>query len=269
MQINYSFLRTMIVILIIIGLLFALWAVFQEDAPRIIVNDTKNQFKFSLQKSKYFKNADEYDVREVILVHQPFNLIFETTKPTRCRLSLFPPTISQSSVSSSLVPLPEILLNDYEYKQKYDVTIRFPSSNFTQLNSYALFLRCTDNQGIKNPETLLKIKTKELAYDNLAPEIIEAKAKNGANNNSYNDFQIFVNEPFNSCRYSLSDGSFANMNAINCTTKESDIIYNANSPLGSFACIANAFIPGNATKMFFVCEDKNGNRNEIYKIDLS
>ena len=36
MQINYSFLRTMIVILIIIGLLFALWAVFQEDAPRII-----------------------------------------------------------------------------------------------------------------------------------------------------------------------------------------------------------------------------------------
>ncbi|MBI2654563.1 hypothetical protein HYX02_07210 [Candidatus Woesearchaeota archaeon] len=235
--------------------------------PIVLLDEAKNDFKFTQRKSTSF-NAKEYVVKETIQVHQPLSFVFETTKLTRCKLSLFPPTISQSAIENAAIPLPEILLNDYEYKTSYNVTLRFPSSNFTRLNSYNLFIRCSDRQGIKSQETIMKVNTKELVIDNIAPEILEVRAKNKIQKNANNDFSIFVNEPFNSCRYSFSDGSFANMNAINCTTKESDIIYNVNSPLGSYRCDANIFALENASRVYFACEDKNGNKNEVYKVDL-
>lgn len=237
-----------------------------DDAtlPKISLNKTYGEFEYKLEKSQYYKDASEYSFEKSVAVHQPFSFEFETSKPTRCRLSLFPPTIIPDSISKAIIPLPEIVLNDYAYKTKYNVTIRFPSSTFTKLNAYNLFLRCADEQGIKNEETMIKISTQEMPNDNIPPQILKVITKNNIKKNYTNSFLIFVSEPFNSCKYSFSNGTFENMNAINCTTEESDIIYNADYPLGSYACNANIFVPESSSKIYFSCEDKHGNRNEKY-----
>jgi hypothetical protein len=84
------------------------------------------------------------------------------------------------------------------------------------------------------------------------------------NKNADNQVSIFVNEPFNLCKYSFSEIEFNNMSNISCSTEESDIIYDVNYPLGSYACNADIFIPEDISKVYFSCEDKYGNRNENY-----
>ena len=241
---------------------------FVDIPPTISINKA-NELAYKAEKSLYYKNALEYSFEKSVGVHQPFNFQFETSMPTRCRISLFPPTINPVSISNSVIPLHEILLNDYEYKTKYNVTIRFPSSKFTQLDAYNLFLRCIDRQGIKNEETIIKISIQEIVNDNAPPEILNIDAGKSIKRGQTNRFLIFTNEPFNLCKYSFSEDIFENMNVINCTTEERNIIYDANYPLGSYLCNANLFLPQNVSQIFFSCEDKNMNRNENYLYSLS
>ncbi|MBI2660601.1 hypothetical protein HYX07_05555, partial [Candidatus Woesearchaeota archaeon] len=237
--------------------------------PKISLNKTGEQSGFKIGQSLYYKDALEYSFEKRLGVHEPFSFQFETSNPTRCRLSIFPPAITPESISNAVIPLPEILLNDYDYKTKYNVTIRFPSSKFTQLNAYNLFLRCFDRQGTQNEETIIKIGVQETANDNAPPEILNITARNRVKKEQANGFLIFTNEPFNLCKYSFYDNMFESMNSINCTTEERNIIYDINYPLGSYACNANIFLPENSSQILFSCEDKSGNRNENYLYKFS
>lgn len=234
-------------------------------APHLVLSSSNNNFKFTSKKSSYYSNANEYLIDNTIPIHQPFNFEFETSKPTRCKISLYPPTLNPDSVSDFVIPLPEILLNDYDHKEKYNVTIRFPSSNFTRVNSYKLFLRCEDEQGIKNEESLMIISTTEQANDSTPPEIIKIIYSNETAKNRNHDFSLVVNEPFNDCRYSFSESEYEDMSSMNCSTEENDIIYNINYDLGSYVCDSEIFVPSNASLIYFSCEDKYGNKNLVYK----
>ena len=130
-------------------------------------------------------------------------------------------------------------------------------------------MRGVDKQGFKNEETIIKINTQEAINDNTPPEILNIAAKNSVKKGQINGFQIFTNEPFNLCKYSFSDDTFENMDAIRCTTEERNIIYDINYPLGSYACLANIFLPENSSLISFACEDKNGNRNKNYIYNFS
>ncbi|MBI3035646.1 hypothetical protein HYY71_04970, partial [Candidatus Woesearchaeota archaeon] len=215
--------------------------------------------------SDYYANATEHAVESVIPVHKPFNFNFRTSKPTRCKISLYPPNVNPNSFSNLIVSLPEILLNDYEYKQDYNVTIRFPSSQFTRLSTYKMFIRCEDQLGIRNDESIFVVRTTELINDTEAPEIIEVRAQSPLARNSNDAFSIFANEPFDRCKYYFNEADYLNMTDIGCSSEEKDIIYNIDYPLGSYICNAEVFVPEDFSRIYFSCEDKAGNRNENYE----
>lgn len=226
----------------------------EKSLPEIKLDSST--LKFTIQNSTYYKDATEYIIEEPILIHEPFTFQFETTKPTRCKISLYPPTVNPETASDSTT-LPEIFLNDDEFKQEYSVTLRFPSSSFTKMDTYKLFIRCTDEDGLNNKETILVVKTYELVDDIIPPEILGI-------NHSNNDFVVIVNEPFNDCKASFNETDYESMSSLNCSTEEKDIVYNVDYPLGSYLCDATIFVPQESQKINFICEDKHGNRNLVF-----
>ena len=235
-------------------------------APIIHLIEIQPGFDFTAQPSMYYQDTIEYAVSPNILVHNSFNFKFSTTELTRCKLSLLPP---QGYSLNNLVT--DVMLNSYDYLDLYNITIRFPSSTLTNFNNYQLFIKCNDQSGNTNQnEFLLNIFTSELNDDTISPEIISVVPENQqVQAGTSVNFDIFVNEPFNSCRYSNESINFNSMTPLNCQpTNEENIIYHISYPLGAYLCSSVIDIPLESIELFFACEDKKGNVNNnfIYQI---
>jgi len=202
-----------------------------KEASKITLTRIKAGFNFAEQKSPYY-GLSEYVITPEVMSHTPFLIEFETSKPTRCSLGLRPPQIAMGTVK-----LPEVQLNDYQYKTEYQINISFPTSNFTRLNEYLLFIRCNDKSGNKADERILKVSTIDQAIDVLKPMVLK------------NNGIIYLNEPV-ICKTSDEDNPYDEMSTI-CNLHEEDILYDAKYPLGSFAC--------DGAKKFVECRDYSNN----------
>jgi len=222
-------------------------------------------FRFSALSSSTYPGANEYKIDEKIEVHKALNFEFKTSKDSRCKLSIYPPGYSAALTQALGFSINDILLNDYDYKTDYDVSIRFPSSDFTTLNQYNLFISCYDRDGnYQDPSLVISLDTKEIVNDIEKPEIIKIlPKKENLIIGSDNLFNLFVNEPFNSCRYSNSNLPYNNMNDLNCKTEEYNILFIRNYPLGSYVCNSTINVPAGVNNLYFACEDKSGNVNDL------
>jgi hypothetical protein len=245
-----------------------------DRIPPVIKDFTLEEYIYTKKPNSYYAGSVEYEVNQPIPIHQPLSFSFSTSEPTRCVASIFPPYISQftiETIKSLGSATPEIQLNEYEYKTQYSSTVRLPSSSFTKITNYLLFLRCTDRYGNTNDkENIINVRTKEDEVDILNPELIKIQAfLNNLIKGTTNDIIVFINEPFMSCRYAESDILHDFMKDLNCSTEEENILYQPGYPFGSFACRTSINISINANNLFFSCEDWSGNKNKVsYSIDL-
>lgn len=239
--------------------------------PKISIGELQRGYKLETRSSTNYRNGIENIITPDVMVHQAFSFSFSTSKPTRCKISLYSPNVNENPNILIQNPLPDILLNELDYETKYNATLRFPSSSFTKFSAYPLFIRCIDSFGNKNDgEFVIKVKTIEDLDNIYTPKILKVeKEQSNIVKDSENKFNIYVNEPFNLCRHSFSDVEFYSMNPINCKTEEEDIIYDVNHPLGSYVCNASIFIPNDASQVYFSCEDKNGNKSNSYFYNLN
>jgi len=234
------------------------------DGPTAEIKEIKD-YNYNILTNPTYPRANEYKITDKIEVHQPLYFEFRTSEPSRCKLSLYPPGLRSAIVTSTGFSINDILLNDYDYKVDYNLTLRFPSSSFTMLNQYNLFISCYDKDGnYQDPSLVISLETKEIINDIEKPEIIEIlPKKENLIFDSDNLFNLFVNEPFNSCRYSTSNVQYNDMNDLGCETEEYNILFIRNYPLGSYVCSATINIPAGTNSLYFACEDKKGNVNDL------
>jgi len=233
--------------------------------PSIIINDIGAGYHHETQSSTNYPDSMVYVVSPMVPIHEPLRISFSTSEPTRCKLSLYPPNIARDYID-----LPEILLNTFDYKEEYSAEIRFPSSNLTSLSSYLIFIKCTDQAG--NPEKtgeIIRISTTEQLNDTKKPVIINISADpSPVVRGMPNKIGIFVNEPFDDCRYAYSDNEFDNMTTLSCITEEYEIMYDVRYPLGSFICTSNLDVPEDSTALYIACKDKAENINDNFEFSL-
>jgi hypothetical protein len=190
----------------------------------------------------------KYMVQEKLELRKPLNIKFTTDEPTRCQISMFPPNFYNQLLQSSL-NLPKIFLNEDGYKKSYSFDIRLPSKNFSSKNEYQLFLICYDESGNINDEMKsIEINTKENINPVEGPKVLDIV-------NYYDRNYLIVDSPFNGCKYSTSRIPYEDMTLLNCNTQESNIIYKAGLPLGSFLCLDE--ITSASTTIYATCKDDN------------
>ncbi len=244
-----------------------------DRIPPVIRDFSSKDYTYTKKSNIYYAGSTEYEINQPIPIHQPFSFSFSTSEPTWCIASIFPPYINQltkETIKALGSATPEIQLNKYNYRTQYSATVRLPSSSLTKITNYLLFLRCADRYGNTNDkESIINARTKEDEVDISDPEIIKIQPfLNDLIKGATNDIIIFVNEPFVSCRYAESDVLYDSMKDLNCSTEEKNIIYRPGYPFGSFACRASINVSINADKLFFACEDRNGNRNDNFVYNI-
>lgn len=237
--------------------------------PRITEFAVRTPYTFKTQASIYYPEGVRYHVSPSVPAHEPLKMSFKTSEPTRCQVSLVPPEVDLSAVRSIGLATSEILLNRQEYRQDYEVSIRFPSSNFTELNKYLLFLRCINKAGGRNDETIVHVATQELNSPFATPEILLARpVTRETKRGQVNQFSIFASRPFKECRYASTDIPWESMTNMSCSTEEEDISYRYDTPLGSYPCYGGVDIPLTAVQAYFLCEGHNGNKGAPYVFSI-
>ncbi len=188
------------------------------QGPEIEVVSMSKDYEVSY--NKYYNNI-EYLVKEPLKTGEAFEINFKTYEPTRCKLTLSPPGLTQF-----LVNLPEILLNKNDYLTEYETTIRFPPINLTSFDSYRVFIEC-ENEDNAREETGQVINL-DVEESHVVFEIIDVFNASGK-------LGIFTNKEFDECRSSAVYTGYESMNILACNSSE--ILYKAVYPLGSYACI--------------------------------
>ncbi|MBL7055293.1 hypothetical protein ISS07_00095 [Candidatus Woesearchaeota archaeon] len=219
---------------------------------------------FSQRSAGSYDGSVEYLIKESILEYEPLMFSFSTSKPSRCKASIFPPDINdrtREAIAALGSASPEVILNKQKYQSNFTASVRLPSASFTQLSSYQLFIRCMDKFGNENKESIIKVRSKE---GNVGMEIIKVRPAVGLFSTGKNLVSLFTNKPFDGCRYSTQEMPYESMNLLNCSASDNSIVYNPGSPYGSFVCKDFVEVPDNTEKLFFMCEDKEGNKNKIF-----
>ena len=210
-----------------------------------------------------YYNALEYKISPAISQYEPLTFGIKTSEPTRCKLSLRPPNLPESSwwSSSMLSSLPIIWFSDGAFKTSHNITLRFPNPIINNLTNYELFVRCVDTVANANTEEFfISLAINKTLKD--IPLIIlgtEPKLDKLKLDNSKIDLSLYVNKPFQDCSYSNLDLAFENMNSFNCSTTDYDIVYENNKPFGSFICASKLTL--NSSVFYFKCKDMDGNIN--------
>ena len=94
----------------------------------------------------------------------------------------------------------------------------------------------------------IEINTKENINPVEGPKVLDIV-------NYYDRNYLIVDSPFNGCKYSTSRIPYEDMTLLNCNTQESNIIYKAGLPLGSFLCLDE--ITSASTTIYATCKDDN------------
>lgn len=237
--------------------------------PRITTFEVRSPYTYKTQSSIYYKGGVRYHVSPSVPVHEPLKMSFTTSEPTRCQISLVPPEVDPSAVRSMGLAYSEILLNRQDYKQDYEIEMRFPSTNFTDISRYLLFLRCINKAGGQNDEAIIHITTQELHSPFTVPEILLARpVTRETKRGQTNQFSFFTSRPFKECRYASTNIPWEAMTNLSCSTEEENVVYQYDTPLGSFPCYEGVDIPSTAVQMYFLCEGYNGNRGAPYVFSI-
>ncbi|MBN2457946.1 hypothetical protein JXB31_02330 [Candidatus Woesearchaeota archaeon] len=237
------------------------------DLPEVYLKEIQSGYDYIEGYNDYY-GGTEYNITPRLHPYQPISFVIETSKPTRCKLSMYPPGYGTGGTSLP-ISLPEIMLNDYSYKTEYDVTMRLPSVNFTAMDYLLVFVKCYDSSGFSNDEESILIFNMDApASDNIPPEILDIIKPPMILRDNLNTFGILVNEPFSSCRYAFSNVVYDDMLEINCSAAESDVIYNVGYPLGSYPCSAEVNVSSGPSELYFACKDKSNNTNTNFVLTI-
>ena len=228
-------------------------------SPKITFDETKLTpgFDVNVVSSFLFPGKDEYQITPKVKAFDGIDFGVKTDEDARCSIGLGSPELPNLFFSS-------------DFRQEHEMTIRFPdASHELALNQYKLLVTCRDRSGNQNQDVFI-IRVDLDFTVRVVPEIVDTNPKPGTLdvNNEIIGLDLYVNRPFNDCRYSDVNVPYNDMNSFDCKKVVQEIRYDPFTPLGTFIC--NSTLKINSNKFFFNCKDRIGIVNpENYEFTIS
>jgi len=229
-------------------------------SPKITFDKTKLKPGFSVNiiSSLLFPGKKEHKITPKVKAYEEMTLGITTSEETRCGISL-----GTTSV------LPNLFFSS-DFRESHEITLRIPdTSDFGNQKQFKLLVICQDKAGNQNEDVFVIHVDLDLITQ-VVPEIVDTDPRPETLEVSDEtvNLKLYVNKPFNDCRYSDVNLPYEFMESFACSTTIQEIRYDPFTPLGTFICSSQLKI--NYSNFFFNCEDERGIVNpENYAFAIS